>query len=138
LVEITKSIIEQTFPPLPFEEWEETKNTLHLFIQIVGKIRLAMMPRKNHWWNLTLYINSKGIGTYAMPYGNNQIFEINFDFIDHKLIIHTCNGDIREFKLENGLCVAKFYDKLFSAMKELGINPIISVSKISIDKTIGF
>src|SRR5437016_9241526 len=110
--EITKNRNEKLFPLLPLEEWEPTKDTIHLFIQIVGKIRLAMMPRKNHWWNLTLYVNPKGLGTSSMPFGNNQIFEINFDFIDHKLVINTCNGDTREFKLENGLSVAQFYQKL--------------------------
>jgi hypothetical protein len=112
---------QKIYPPLPLKDWEATKETIHLFFQIAGKIRLALAPRKNHWWHLTLYVNSRGIGTSPIPY-ENGIFEINFDFVDHNLVISTCEGHIVSFKLEDGLSVARFYSQLSSALKSLDIN----------------
>jgi hypothetical protein len=112
------------FPALPLEEWRPTKETLHLYCQIVGKIRLALHPRINHWWHVTLYVSPRGLTTRSIPLGFNN-FEISFDFIDHKLKIETGNGERREFSLEDGLTVANFYHKLFENLAELGIDPKI-------------
>ena len=73
-------------PPLPYDDWVETKDTLHLFTQIVGKIRLKAHPKLNHWWHVTLYLSPRGLTTGRIPYGNGS-FEIVFDLIDHRLII---------------------------------------------------
>ncbi|HLT24999.1 MAG TPA: DUF5996 family protein [Ignavibacteria bacterium] len=110
-----------TFPPLPLKEWEKTKDTLHLYLQIVGKIRLALAPRKNHWWFITLYVTSRGLETSPIPY-NDFTFDINFDFVDHKLIVSTSNGESSSFPLEDGLSVAKFYKNLFDILHEYGID----------------
>lgn len=110
---------EDLFPPLPIEEWEDTKNTLHLFFQIVGKIRLTLFPKMNHWWHVTLYLSPRGMTTRPIPY-NSMIFEIDFDFIDHTLRIQTSNGEERSFSLQ-GLSVASFYKKLFDNLKDLGV-----------------
>ncbi len=107
-------------PELPLQLWEKTKMTLHLYVQIVGKIRLKVMPRKNHWWNITLYVNAKGITTSSMFYSDDS-FEIQFNFIEHKLEITTSKGEFESFKLHDGLSVADFHDKLFSILNELGI-----------------
>ena len=107
------------FPPLPIEEWEDTKNTLHLFFQIVGKIRLALFPKTNHWWHVTLYLSPRGMTTRPIPYGN-MLFDIEFDFIDHKLVFRTSGGDVRAFAIDK-LSVSEFYDKVFSTLSDLGI-----------------
>lgn len=112
---------DKAFPALPLDEWRATKNTLHLYAQIVGKIRLALFPRTNHWWNVTLYVSTCGLTTRAIPYGYGNV-EIEFDFIAHSLRITTSNGGRREFALHDGLAVAEFYSKVFAALAELGID----------------
>lgn len=111
---------QELFPSLPLETWEDTKNTVHLYTQIVGKIRLALMPRKNHWWYITLYVNARGLGTSPIPY-DNFTFEINFDFIDHTLNLISSRGTVRSFSLHTGLSVAEFYQQLFSLLEGEGI-----------------
>jgi uncharacterized protein DUF5996 len=108
------------FAPLPIEEWEDTKNTLHLFLQIVGKIRLSLFPKTNHWWHVTLYLSPRGITTRPIPYGN-IIFEIEFDFIDHRLVIRSSGGKAESFSIEK-LSVSDFYKKVFSTLPDLGID----------------
>lgn len=107
-------------PPLPLEPWEDAKETLHLFTQVVGKVRMAAHPKLNHWWHVTLYPASRGLTTRRIPYGGND-FEIAFDFIDHALDIWRGDGDRRRFPLE-GQSVASFHAALFSALDELGID----------------
>ncbi len=117
--QIQSSDVDSVFPSLPIEEWEETKNTLHLFFQIVGKIRLTLFPKMNHWWHVTLYLSPGGMTTRPIPY-QNMIFEIKFDFINHRLIITTSNGQEKSFGLE-GISVSDFYKKVDTSLKELGI-----------------
>ncbi|MGH6943266.1 MAG: DUF5996 family protein [Geminicoccaceae bacterium] len=107
-------------PPLPLEAWEDTRDTLHLFAQIVGKVRLRVHPKLNHWWHVTLYVWPRGLTTRAIPYGGGENFEIAFDLIDHVLRITTSRGEERTFRL-GSLSVAEFYERLFGALAELGI-----------------
>jgi hypothetical protein len=111
---------EEIFPPLPLEDWKETKNTLHLYLQIIGKIRLTLCPRQNHWWHAPLYVSTQGLTTRAIPYRFGS-FEIEFDFINHRLNIITSNGDIRSFSLHDGFSVSEFYSKVFANLSALGI-----------------
>ncbi|MCZ6685370.1 MAG: DUF5996 family protein [Candidatus Dadabacteria bacterium] len=120
------SDVDTLFPSLPIEEWEETKHTLHLFFQIVGKIRLTLFPKMNHWWHVTLYLSPRGMTTRPIPYGN-IIFEIEFDFIDHTIIIRTSNGQEKSFGLE-GISVSDFYKQITSALNELGIEAHIKAT----------
>ena len=113
----------ETFPPLPLEEWEDTKDTLHRFAQIVGKVRLTSTPHTNHWWHVTLYVTTRGLTTSPMPHGDTT-FAIDFDFIDHRLLICTSSGATESFALE-GLSVAGFYERVFSALSRLGIDVAI-------------
>ena len=113
-----------SFPEIPYEAWRPTKNTLHLYCQIVGKIRLAMHPRLNHWWHVTLYVSPRGLTTRAIPYTRGN-FEIEFDFKSHKLEIRTSDGAIEDFGLYDGLSVADFYSSLFANLAKLGIEPKI-------------
>jgi hypothetical protein len=109
----------ETFPPLPLKEWQDTKVTLHLFTQIVGKIRLALTPRLNHWWHVPLYVSSRGLTTSAVPYGAVS-FEMEFDFVDHDLAIRTSRGETRKIPLMNNT-VAEFHGKVFSNLRDLEI-----------------
>ncbi|MFO7447146.1 MAG: DUF5996 family protein, partial [Ignavibacteriaceae bacterium] len=95
---------EERFPPLPLEEWKKTKDTIHLYAQIIGKIRLALCPPLNHWWHVTLYVSSSGLTTRSVPY-KNGIFEIVFDMIKHELVIKTSRGERQSFILYDGLSV---------------------------------
>lgn len=114
----------KTFPEIPLEEWRPTKNTLHLYCQVVGKIRLAMHPWMNHWWHVPLYVTPAGLSTRTIPYSDGN-FEIEFDFHDHKLVIRTSGGKYEDFALFDGLTVADFYSSLFKNLGKLGIEPKI-------------
>jgi len=111
---------ENAFPPLPLEEWKATKNTLHLCLQIVGKIRLKLFPRQNHWWHVAFYVSPRGLTTRPIPYGFGN-FEIEFDFVEHALKISTHDGERKSFALEDGLTVADFYRQVFETLAALGI-----------------
>ena len=110
----------ETFPPLPLEEWRATKNTLHLYLQIVGKIRLKLFPRLNHWWHVPFYVSTRGLTTRPIPCKTGN-FEIEFDFVEHKLKISTSSAERREFDLHDGLSVSEFYRQVFENLKSLGI-----------------
>jgi len=108
-----------SWPELPLEAWQDTYATLHMWTQIVGKVRLALSPRVNHWWEVPLYVSARGLTTSAIPYGDG-IFEVQFDFIDHKLIIQTSWGESKTMALEPQ-SVADFYAKFMSALRSPGI-----------------
>jgi hypothetical protein len=112
------------FPEIPLAAWRPTKDTLHLYAQIVGKIRLAMHPRINHWWHVTLYVSPRGLTTRAIPYAGGN-FEIEFNFKDHQLEMRTSDGAYENFALDDGLTVADFYSSVFANLAKLGIEPKI-------------
>ena len=112
------------FPEMPLDAWRPTKNTLHLFPQIVGKIRLRTHPRINHWWHVTLYVSPRGLTTRSIPYGSGN-FEIEFDFKDHELKMRTSAGALGGLALYDGLTVADFYASVFANLAKLGIKPEI-------------
>src|SRR2546421_4038670 len=88
----------ELWPALPLAEWEDTRDTLHMWTQMVGKIRLAQTPRVNHWWNVTLYVTPRGLTTSSMPW-ESESFAIAFDFINHQLVITTSRGAVRSMPL---------------------------------------
>ncbi|MDP9365485.1 MAG: DUF5996 family protein [Chloroflexota bacterium] len=106
--------------PLPLEEWEETKETLHRWAQIVGKVRLAAAPKRNHWWHAPLYVSAWGLTTRLIPY-TGRGFAIEFDFVDHRLVVSTSDGGRDGFALIDGLTVATFHQELFERLAALGI-----------------
>jgi hypothetical protein len=110
---------EQYWPALPLEEWESTYRTLHMWTQIVGKIRLTLAPRQNHWWNVALYVNTRGVTTSPIPY-RGDAFEIQFDFLNHRLELRTLSS-VRAMPL-SAKSVAAFYRELFAMMREEGID----------------
>lgn len=107
------------FPPLPLDAWADSKETLHLMCQIVGKVRLALHPKQNHWWHVTLYVDTRGLTTRPIPYGG-ALVEIAFDLLDHTLVVSTSAGERRSIPLA-GLSVAAFYERLRDALGELGV-----------------
>jgi hypothetical protein len=106
------------WPSLDFREWQDTCATLHRWTQIVGKIRLIQTPWVNHSWHVTLYVTSRGLTTSPIPYGAHN-FQIDFDFIDHQLIIQTNEGVIKTMALQPR-SVADFYQELGTLLAELG------------------
>jgi hypothetical protein len=110
----------ERWPELRYDEWKDTLDTLHLWTQIVGKIRLRLEPLVNHWWNVTLYVTPRGLTTSKMPYGDRS-FSIDFDFQNHRLIIDDCDGRTEAFALEP-MSVATFYRKLMDRLASMDIH----------------
>ena len=108
-----------SWPPLPLAQWEPTRATLHMWTQIVGKIRTKLAPPLNHYWHSALYVTARGLTTSPIPYGG-QAFEIGFDFLDHQLHIRTHRGDNRTVKMYPR-SVADFYRETMAKLGELGI-----------------
>ena len=111
---------DQDWPALPLAEWEDTRATLHMWTQIVGKVRMKLSPHANHWWEVPLYVTARGLTTSPIPYGD-EIFEVNFDFIAHKLQIQTSRGTSAEMLLRP-CSVAEFYSEFMGILHDLGIN----------------
>lgn len=111
----------ERWPELRFDEWKDTLQTLHLWTQIVGKIRLKQERLINHWWNVTLYVTARGLTTSAMPYRNDRSFVIEFDFLDQLLRIDGCYGERSSFALEP-MTVAEFYRRVMDELHALDID----------------
>jgi uncharacterized protein DUF5996 len=114
----TATGVATAWPRLPLDEWQSTYATLHLWTQIVGKTRLRLSPMQNHWWHCTLYVTSRGLGTSPIPYGD-RTFEIEFDFIDHQLVVRTSDGETRTLPLVPRT-VADFYAEYLALLRSLG------------------
>src|SRR5689334_12355291 len=111
------------WPELPLDGWRDTCATLHLWTQIVGKIRLSRTPWLNHSWHVTLYVTARGLSTSPIPDGTRS-FEIEFDFVDHVLKIVTSDGATRQFALSDH-SVASFYRRVMDDLAGLGITVAI-------------
>ena len=111
------------WPALPLAEWQDTYATLHRWLQIVGKTRLAFAPMQNHWWQVVLYVTARGLGTSPMPVGERS-FEVELDFLEHQLVVRTSDGDTRTLPLEPR-SVADFYRDYMGMLRGLDIAPKI-------------
>jgi hypothetical protein len=107
------------WPPLPLAAWQDTYETLHLWTQIIGKIRVALAPKINHWWHSTLYVTPRGLTTATIPDGTRS-FQITFDFLRHQLLIETSDGMMRTIALAP-CSVAAFYQAVMSTLRDMGI-----------------
>jgi hypothetical protein len=125
-------------PELPLAEWEATKNTLHLWAQIVGKVRMASTAPRNHWWHVPLYVDVRGLTTRRMHAASGVSFEIDFDFIDHRLVIATNKGAVASFELVDGLSVAEFDEKLHARLAGLGVEVTIRETPFGLPTTTPF
>ncbi|MGV0680368.1 DUF5996 family protein [Mycolicibacterium fortuitum] len=124
------------WPALRVADWEPTRDTLHMWTQIVGKIRLAHSPLVNHWWQVTFYVSPRGLTTSSIPY-RNRLFDMEFDFVDHVLAIRTSDGGSGSVALASK-SVAEFYDETFTALRQLGIDTRISATPNEVDPAIPF
>ena len=111
------------WPPLPLEAWQPTLDTLHRWTQIVGKIRLALTPWTNHSWHATLYVTARGLTTSPIPW-QDRSFQIDFDFIEHRLVVRCSDGAERSIALA-AMSVADFHREIFARLSELAIRPRI-------------
>ncbi|GAA2827372.1 DUF5996 family protein [Kitasatospora sp. CM 4170] len=111
----------ELFPAMPLAEWRDTKETLHRFTQVVGKVRLAASVRRNHWWNVPFHLSGRGITTRPMgQVDGNPIFTVDFDFVAHRLVVSTADGRSASFPLV-GQSVASFYRQTLETLAALGI-----------------
>ena len=133
-----RSRLNTQLPELPLTDWEATKRTLHLWAQIVGKIRLASTAPRNHWWNVTLYVDVRGLTTRRMHAPDGDTFQIRFDFVDHRLVVETNAGAVESFDLVDGLSVADFDAKLHDALGRLGIDVAIRELPFGVPMTTPF
>ena len=127
---------QQQWPALPLEEWADTCATLHMWTQVVGKIRLEQTPLVNHWWNVPLYVSARGLTTTAMPY-EDILFEMEFDFLDHQLRVNCSHGANTTVALEPK-SVAVFYDETMQALRNVGIDIHIWTTPVEIPNPIPF
>lgn len=126
----------EQWPPLPLEQWKDTYATLHMWTQIVGKIRLGLTPLINHWWNVPLYVTARGLSTSPMTYGNTP-FEMWFDFIDHQLVLQKSDGSRSTIALTSKP-VADFYKEVMSMLRSQGIEVKIWRTPVEIPNPIPF
>ncbi len=108
------------YPSFPLNTWAETKTTLHLFTQIIGKVRMALMPKMNHWWHVPFYLSPRGLTTSAISYQGRSM-EFEFNFLTHELKLDISDGDSVAISLEE-ITVAEFYDAIFRMLENAGIN----------------
>ncbi|HWE29210.1 MAG TPA: DUF5996 family protein, partial [Polyangia bacterium] len=124
------------WPALPLGAWQDSYATLHMYTQIVGKLRLGLCPPENQYWHVPFYVTARGLTTSPIPYGD-RTFEIHFDFIDHALVILTSDGDSRRLALVPQ-SVADFYAATMRALGELGIDARISDRPVEVPDPIPF
>jgi hypothetical protein len=124
------------WPDLPLAAWSDTCDTVQLWTQIVGKVRLALTPLVNHWWNVTLHVNARGLVAPANPY-QGRAFDVVFDFVDHQLRIATSDQRVESIALKP-MSVADFYAEFMSRLRRLGIDVHIWTMPVEIEKCVPF
>jgi len=125
-----------TWPDLPLAAWSETCDTLQLWTQVVGKVRIALTPLVNHWWNATFFVTARGLVAPAMPYAGRTL-DVIFDFVDHRLIIETSDGCAESFALAP-MAVADFYAEFMQRLRRLGIDVHIWTMPSEIENALPF
>ena len=135
---VTKTAVDssEAWPALPLSAWADTYATLHMWTQIVGKVRLALSPHVNHWWEVPLYVSARGLTTSPIPY-RKGVFEVQFDFIDHRLEVTTSGGETKSIPLVPRT-VAEFHAEFFSLLRSLGIDVKIWNMPVEIPNPIRF
>jgi hypothetical protein len=123
-------------PALPFDEWRETCETLHMWTQVVGKVRLAQTPLVNHYWNVPLYLTARGLTTSAMPHGE-RTFQIDFDFVSHRLLFETSDGRTDALPLAPRT-VADFYGEVMERLTRLGVGVKIWTTPVEVPDPVPF
>lgn len=126
----------QCWPALPLDSWKDTCATLHMWTQMVGKVRLRLTPLINHWWNVALYVTARGLTTSRIPYGE-RAFELRFDFIQHRLVLETNDGTLKTLPLAPR-SVAEFYKDFMGMLQSAGIEVKIWRMPVEIPNPIPF
>jgi hypothetical protein len=124
------------WPALRVDDWVPTRDTLHMWLQIVGKVRLAHAPLVNHWWQSTLYVSPRGLTTSAVPYPDGT-FDVEFDVVEHRLVARSSNGRTRTVALE-AKPTAQFYAEVMTALTEIGVPTRIRATPNEVDPAIPF
>ena len=124
------------WPALAYDDWADTAATLHLWTQIVGKVRMALSPPLNHWWHVPLYVSARGLTTSPIP-AEGRVIEIEFDFLDHQLRI-TCSDGRSETVALRPISVAQFYRETLAALGRLGVTPHIWTTPCEVEHPIPF
>ena len=124
------------WPALPLDEWRSTYDTFHLWSQMVGKTRLTLAPMQNHWWQVTLYVTSRGLGGPPLPYGNRTL-DIDFDFLDHQLVLRTSDGATRSLPLAPR-SVADFYAEYRELLRALDVDVRIRPIPMEMETVVPF
>ena len=127
---------EEAWPALPLEAWRDTYDTLHMWMQIIGKVRLKLTPHLNHWWEVPFYLTSRGLTTTPIPFGN-RTFDATFDFIDHALIFQTSDGRTERLPLRSQ-SVADFYHDVMATLQRLAIDVRIWTMPVEVPAPIRF
>jgi hypothetical protein len=125
------------WPSIPVAAWQDTRDTLHLYTQVIGKVRLANEPIANHWWNSTLYLSARGLTTSVMPHRSGPAFQVEFDFVDHRLDVTTVDGGRRSLPLEPRP-VAEFYAAVMQMLDDLDVGTAIWPVPVEIPEAIPF
>jgi hypothetical protein len=127
---------EDSWPELPWRDWAPTVSTLHMWLQIVGKVRMALAPPRNHWWHIPLYVTSRGLTTSPIPY-DRRSFQVDFDFLDHRLDVTDTDG--RSFAMPLvPRSVARFFREFMAGLDGLGIDVRISTKPVEVADAIPF
>jgi hypothetical protein len=127
---------DEVWPALPYAEWNDTLTTLHMWAQVVGKVKLELTPFLNQWWNVAFEVTARGLSTSAIPYGQ-RMFQVDFDFVDHRLGMHVSDGNSRSMPL-HARSVADFYQEFMSMLQSLGIQVKINTHPVEVDNEIPF
>lgn len=126
----------ERWPPLRYDDWADTAQTLHMWMQVIGKVRLEKSPFINHYWHVPLYVTAAGLGTSPIPDGA-RAFEVELDFVDHRLRMWTSAGEEHEFKLEP-MTVADFYTRVMKGLREMGVETRIYTTPSEVADPIPF
>ena len=126
----------EIWPALPYEAWKDSLDTLHMWTQIVGKVKLELVPFLNDWWQVAFTVTARGLTTATIPFGR-RVFQVDFDFIDHRLDIHVSDGTSRSIPLLPR-SVADFYQEFMAALGSLGLGVTITTNPVEVENTIPF
>ena len=126
----------EEWPALPYDEWRDTRDTLHMYTQVVGKIRLALSPFEPQWANVPLYVTARGLTTSPVPSGVGA-FDVEFDLVDHRLVLRTSDGGVKQLPLRPR-AVADFFADVMAAMARLGVDVTISPGPSEVPDPIPF
>ena len=127
----------ESWPKLVWEQWKDTADTLHMFMQIVGKTRVALTPVQNHWWNVPFYITARGLSTSAMPVPPDRLLDIEFDFVAHELVCRCSSGRTEKMTLRPQT-VAAFFAEYLRTIGGLGVNVNVDPMPVEVKEPIRF